>query len=131
VSADNVADAGVDDVYALSLAPLGLPFHSGPPPGTLDFAVEVRQYGDHFSPGRLNPDQPALSDGTTHAELVNRAAQRGLPPGVRLLIDADATPDPLDWLVAPIVASGSIVLCRNLDPAKLDHRLAGERATLS
>ena len=35
-----------DETYALSLAPLGLPFRPGPPTGTTDFTLEVRGYGD-------------------------------------------------------------------------------------
>ena len=33
--------------------------------------------------------------------------------GGRVLIDADAHPDPVDWLLAPLAAGASIVLCRN------------------
>ena len=48
--------------------------------------------------------------------------------GARLLIDADAHPDPVDWLVAPLLAGASVVLCRNLDRARVSERLAAERA---
>jgi hypothetical protein len=48
--------------------------------------------------------------------------------GDRLLIDADAHPDPVYWLVAPLLAGASIVLCRNLDRARVGERLAAERA---
>jgi uncharacterized protein (TIGR03089 family) len=121
-----VADAG--ETFALALAPLGLPFRSGPPPGTEDYVVEVRTHGDAFSP-RVRPEQPALVDGTTHAELVEAARARGLPAASRVLVDGDRTTDPLDWLVAPIVVGTSVVLCRNLDDSRLAKRLEAERAT--
>jgi uncharacterized protein (TIGR03089 family) len=116
------------DVFALALAPLGLPFRPGPPPGTADYVIEVRSHGDAFSP-RVRPDQPALADGTTHAGLVEAARARGLPAGARILVDGGRTTDPLDWLVAPVVAGTSIVLCRNLDGARVAQRLETERAT--
>lgn len=120
------ADSGLsaDEVYALSLAPLGLPFRPGPPVGTLDYVIEIRPYGDHFQP-RVEPTVAALADGTSHAALV---AGRPVVPAPRVLIDADRTPDPLDWLVAPLGSGATIVLCAHLDPARLDARLATERA---
>jgi uncharacterized protein (TIGR03089 family) len=123
VTTDTVGGAA-GDVYALALAPFGMPFRDGPPPGTLDFAVEVRGYGDHFTP-RVDPGMAALADGTTHAELV--AGARSVP-GPRVLVDAQATPDPRDWLVAPLLAGASIVLCSHLDAARLPDRLAAEHA---
>jgi uncharacterized protein (TIGR03089 family) len=127
VTADRVADARAADVLALALAPLGLPFRPGPPAGAADYVVEVRAHGDRYTGPPPAPTASALTDGTTHAELVERAAGR-VAAGARVLIDADATPDPADWLIAPLVAGASIVLCRNLDPGKLDARLAAERA---
>jgi uncharacterized protein (TIGR03089 family) len=126
VTADVTAVA--DEIFALALAPLGLPFRPGPPPGTADYVVEVRTHGDAFSP-RVRPEQPALADGTTHAGLVEAARARGLPAASRVLVDGGRTTDPLDWLVAPIVAGTSVVLCRNLDDARLAKRLEAERAT--
>jgi uncharacterized protein (TIGR03089 family) len=117
-----------DETYALSLAPLGQPFRPGPPAGTADYVLEVRAYGDTFSP-RVRPEQAALVDGTTHAALVGAAAKRDLAEGARLLIDGDRIVDPIDWLVAPIVSGASIVLCRNVDASVLPTRLAAERAT--
>jgi uncharacterized protein (TIGR03089 family) len=119
-------DAG--ETFALALAPLGLPFRPGPPPGTADYVVEARIHGDMFSP-RVRPEQPALVDGITHAGLVEAARARGVPAGSRVLVDGDRTTDPLDWLVAPIVVGTSVVLCRNLDDSRLAQRLESERAT--
>jgi uncharacterized protein (TIGR03089 family) len=119
-----------DEIFALSLAPLGLPFRPGPPPGTQDFTVEVRGYGDELPAIAASPDQAALTDGTTHAALVTAAAAGAVPRSSRVLIDGDAAPDPRTWLVAPLVAGASVVLCRHLDRALLDVRLATEMADL-
>ncbi len=118
-----------DETYALSLAPLGLPFRPGPPPGTMDFTLEVRQYGDQFPGDPPAPGQTAL-DGATHAELLDTDAAPALPRGARVLIDGDADPDPRSWLVAPLAAGASVVLCRHLDRSKLATRLDTERAQL-
>ena len=115
-----------DEVYALALAPFGMPFGGAVPPGTQDFVVEMRGYGDHLPPPATHADQLALTPSTTHAALA--AAVADLP--ARVLIDTDAHPDPVDWLVAPLLAGASTVLTRHTDPAALDARLAAERATL-
>ena len=115
------------ETYALSLAPMGMPFRPGPPPGTVDFTLEVRGYGDHFPGSFTLPGQSAL-DGRTHAELVDSGIAQSLPRGARVLIDGDADPDPLSWLVAPLVAGASVVLCRHLDQTLLAARLDTERA---
>jgi uncharacterized protein (TIGR03089 family) len=127
--------------YVLGLHPFGLPLQSVPE-GGLDFTSEVRTHGDHFSAREpVTPATPALrwtdADAVTHeqtqADLCTHAAQRatalGLPTGGRVLIDTDAHPDPVDWLVAPLVAQATVVLCRNTDITKLDARAAAEVAT--
>jgi L-aminopeptidase/D-esterase-like protein len=48
-----------------------------------------------------------------------------------VLIDTDAHPDPVDWLVAPLAAGATIVLCRNTDTTKLDARAGAEVVTHS
>jgi uncharacterized protein (TIGR03089 family) len=116
-----------DETYALSLAPMGLPFRPGPPAGTLDYTIEVRAFGDHFAAAPPSPDRPALTDGTTHGDLARAVSD--LLPGGRVLIDGDAHPDPRYWLVEPLLAGTSVVLCRHLDPAKVEARLAAEHAT--
>jgi uncharacterized protein (TIGR03089 family) len=117
-------DVAATDIYAVSLAPLGAPFHPGPPAGSSDYAVSVRAYGDQFTP-RVAGSDLALSDGTTHAELVSQARAVAAP---RVLVDSARTGDVLDWLVAPIVHGASIVLCANLDPTRVDARLTSEHA---
>lgn len=128
VAAPVDAPPTADEVYALALAPLGLPFRPGPPPGTQDFIVEMRSYGDHLPALATRPELPALTDGGRHADLVRAGRDRAVPPGTRVLIDANVDPHPLAWLVAPLVAGSSIVLCRNLDPQLVERRLAVERA---
>lgn len=131
--ADRVADAGAAgvDVYGLALAPMAAPMRQRPP-GVSDFVTEVRAYGDHFDPpAPVRPDDLATT--VTHQELCRAAAQRaealGVPAGGRVLINVDAHPDPLDWLLAPLVAGASSVLCRRLDPAALPGRVVAEKAT--
>ena len=125
-TAESVNTVNSDETYALALAPMGLPFRSGPPAGSEDYAVQVRTYGDHFAGPPVTADDRALTDGTTHGQLV--AAAPALPPGVRVLIDGDAQPDPRDWLVAPLLAGASVVLCRHLAAANVAARLATEQA---
>lgn len=119
--------AGVaDEVYGLALAPMAQPMRDAPP-GVLDYVVEVRGFGDRF-PG-VPRVGPALAGGVSHADLLDRARAVGVRPGDRVLIDAAAHPDPVRWLLAPLVAGASVVLCANLDPATLPTRTTTERAT--
>jgi uncharacterized protein (TIGR03089 family) len=132
VFAGEPVGSGAADRYLLGLAPMGLPLREVPV-GWLDYVAEVRGYGDHFAPAvPPRPADPATPD-LTHAALVARARERAaaleLPPGGRVLVDAVAHPDPLDWLLAPLAAGASIVLCGNLDPAAVPARVAAERVT--
>lgn len=60
-----------------------------------------------------------------------RAAELGIGAGDRVLIDTAAYPDPADWLLAPLAAGASIVLCANLDRAKLDARSDAEKVSVT
>jgi uncharacterized protein (TIGR03089 family) len=112
--------------YALALAPMAAPLREVPP-GFTDYVVEVRGHGDHFTPDpHGGPQDPELTD-----RAGRRAAELGINPGDRVLIDADRHPDPVDWLLAPLTAGASVVLCGRLDPARLPERLATERVTVS
>jgi uncharacterized protein (TIGR03089 family) len=141
--------AGGAEVFGLPLAPFAAPLPD-PPPGVSDYVIEVRAHGDTFTPyAPVEPGMPAtdLSHRDLCAAAAARAADLGVagpaqpgdsqpgraqpdraPPG-RVLVDAAAYPDPLDWLLAPLVAGASVVLCGNLDPAKLPDRAAVERVT--
>ncbi|GAA4257859.1 TIGR03089 family protein [Dactylosporangium darangshiense] len=110
---------GPADRYVLGLAPMGLPMRGGVPAGWADYVAEVRQYGDHY---------PGPPGGAGTEDLVARARALGLPGG-RLLVDAVAHPDPVEWLVGPLAAGASIVLSVNSDPEKLPGRAAAEGAT--
>jgi uncharacterized protein (TIGR03089 family) len=134
VTAGRVADApDSGDRFVLGLAPMALPMREVPA-GFVDYVAEVRGHGDHFRPyAPVCDTDPALSDGTTHERLCRTAresaAARGIGPADRVLIDAAGTADPLGWLLAPLAAGASIVLCANLDPAVLDRRREAERIT--
>lgn len=126
-TADSAAGLHTDETYALSLAPMAQPFRPGPPPGTQDYTVEVRAYGDQFRGPVVSPAHLALTGpDRTHAELMATAMK---VTGTRVLIDGDRHSDALTWLVAPLAAGATIVLARNLDPAALPARLITEHAT--
>jgi uncharacterized protein (TIGR03089 family) len=129
-SAELLHDMVTAEAYALALTPLAMPFRPGPPAGAMDFAMEVRGYGDHFNGPRIAPDASAYVSGVSHGDLVEAARAVPIPTGTRVLIDGDVVTDPVEWLVAPLLAGSSVVLCRNLDPTRIDARLASERATL-
>jgi hypothetical protein len=55
----------------------------------------------------------------------------GIGPGDRVLIDAAHYSDDLDWLLAPLAAGASTVLCRHMEPAGVAARVAAERVTVT
>ena len=138
-SGDRVAAAaGADEVFALSLAPLGRAFPDGPPPGTRDYSVEVRAQGDRWSGPLVEDAAPALEtiDGTvTGGDLVEialrRAAELGLLAGDRLMTTEpwDGPAGWVDGLLVPLAAGASVVLAVNADPAALPARVLAERVT--
>ena len=125
---------GAREVVALSLLPFARPA-LGLPAGVLDYALEVPTYGDRFAP--YTPVQPgdpafAVEGGTlTAGELVAAAEAADLPAGARVLSTSDFTDleSVVRGLLAPLSAGGSVVLCRNLDHAALDRRVAAEKVT--
>jgi uncharacterized protein (TIGR03089 family) len=127
---------GASERYLLGLLPMGAPSREVPA-GYLDYVTEVRVHGDSFSRYQtVLPLTAATAGGTgdsvTHRDLCERARERAaaaLAAGDRILIDAAASPDPLDWLLVPAAAHASIVLCRHLDPAKIARRRVDERVT--
>jgi uncharacterized protein (TIGR03089 family) len=114
--------------YATALHPFALPMRQLPA-GWSDFTLEVRTFGDRFVPPTRVTGTDAALNGGTHAEVCARAAAYGIAAGTRVLIDVDRHPDPVEWLLAPLAAGSSVVLCRHLDPARLAARLSSENAT--
>ncbi len=138
-TADRVPEAAVaGEVFALSLAPLGRGFATGPPAGARDYSVDVLAMGDRWS-GRPVPDAvPALTTGdsmVTAGDLVEialrRAAELGLLAGDRVLSTEPWT-SPTSWLdglLVPLAAAASLVLVANPDESRLIAKVEAERAT--
>ncbi|HEY0001234.1 MAG TPA: TIGR03089 family protein [Actinoplanes sp.] len=123
------------DRYVTGLLPLAMPLREVPP-GFVDYVTEVRNFGDHFRGYPVGPDDQAVADpvALSHVALFDaateRAAELGITAGDRVLVDAAAHPDPVDWLFASLVAGASIVLCANLDPAKVESRAEAEKVSV-
>ncbi|GIJ11371.1 TIGR03089 family protein [Micromonospora andamanensis] len=126
-AADRLVEADAwpaNDRYALALHPFALPLREVPA-GFADYVTEVRAHGDHFTaypPG--GPDHSAL-----RTRAAARALELGISPADRLLVDVDRHPDPLDWLLAPLSAGATMVLCAHPDPDRLADRQSTERVT--
>jgi hypothetical protein len=80
------------------------------------------------------PGDPAFAveSGTlSGADLVAAGEALGLERGARVLTTSDFTDveQVVRGLLAPLAAGGSVVLCRNLDHARLDKRVADEKVT--
>ncbi|GAC1331755.1 MAG: TIGR03089 family protein [Mycobacteriales bacterium] len=127
---------GARDVVGLSLLPMGARLPAVPP-GVLDFAAEVPAYGDHFAAvAPVDGAAPAVrveKRTLAGAELVEMAVEAaagvGLGDGDRVLstLPFDTLAGLMGGLLAPLAAGAGAVLCRHLDPAGLDRRLAAER----
>ncbi|HEX5595801.1 MAG TPA: TIGR03089 family protein [Micromonosporaceae bacterium] len=123
---DEAAAWPAGDRYVLALAPLAAPLRQVPD-GFTDYVVEVRAHGDHFT--------PYPGGGPQDAELgwraARRAAELGIGAGDRVLIDTARYPDPVDWLLTPLIVGASIVLCANLDRDRLSDRMGAEKVTVT
>ena len=132
---ETVGDA---ELLGLSLHPLGAGMrdYTG---AARDFALEVRTAGDRFVPYQPpDPAAPGLLAGglqltlggltDTAAELAGRL---GIGPDDRVLVDAQVAAEagPVAWLLAPLAAGASIVLCRYPIRERLADRAATERVT--
>ena len=124
------------DRYATGLLPLAMPLRELPA-GFVDYVVEVRNFGDRFVATRpVDSNDRAVAGPVELSHLAltrtatERAAELGIVAGDRVLVDARVYPDPTDWLLAPLVAGASIVLCANLDPAKLAARADAEKVSV-
>jgi uncharacterized protein (TIGR03089 family) len=117
-----VVQRGGQEVIGLSLAPMNGVLRAAPP-GVIDYAAEVLSAGDAYS----------AADPSGQTEVMAAQAwldEVGLTGADRLLVsDPAGVPDALDWLLTPLVARASVVLCRNTDPDRLAKRAADERVT--
>ena len=131
-------ELGIDPLLGLSLHPMGLGMtgYAGP---ARDFALEVRVHGDSFVPYvPPDPASPGLSTGGLELTLGGLAgaadelaARLGIAAGDRVLVDEQTAVEagPVAWLLAPLAAGASLVLCRRPDPAVLRARAEAERVT--
>ena len=132
-------DAGAE-LLGLSLHPLGGGM-AGYVGQARDFALEVRTAGDRFAPwSPPDPAAPGLIAGglvLTLGGLVEAAtelaARLGIGPEDRILVDAQVAAEagPVAWLLAPLAAGASIVVCRHPFAERLPERAATERVTAS
>ena len=136
-------DSGAREAVAASLHPLGAPLPDCPP-AALDYADEVRGYGDRHtpSPAAADPGHPALESGGrtfTATELAGAARDLArtweLTDGDRVAIITSAReplgalgPD-LSRFLAPLSRAVPLVLTPGIDSANLQSRLDMERAT--
>jgi uncharacterized protein (TIGR03089 family) len=104
------------------------------PDGYRSFAVAVRPYLGVRPPVHVvGNDDAASTDGTTFGQWSSIAASiaqtHGIGRGDRVLIDASEHEQPVTWLLAPLSAGASVVICANLDRSALDARMVEERIT--
>lgn len=115
---------------------LGLAAGASPdvPDGYLDYLTEVRRHDPNLRPdGPVQPDAAASVDGTSYEQWGNLAREMAtildLYPGDRVLVDGAEHEHPVKWLLAPLAVGASVVLCANLDPARVADRRDAERVT--
>ena len=126
------------ELMGLSLHPLGMGM-TGYAGQARDFALEVRVHGDVFFPHQPpDPADPGLLLGglsltlggleSTARELADRL---GIRAGDRVLVDDRTALEagPVAWLLAPLAAGASLVLCRAPIPEALPRRVTDERVT--
>ncbi|NYF56554.1 TIGR03089 family protein [Micromonospora purpureochromogenes] len=104
------------------------------PPGWLDWSAEVLRHSDTPPDyAAVHPSDPASPDGTSYDEwrrlATEIAEQLDLKAGDRLLVDPAEHEQPLKWLLAPLAAGASVVICANLDRAGRDARIVAEQVT--
>ncbi|WP_422774256.1 TIGR03089 family protein [Plantactinospora sp. WMMC1484] len=119
--------------FALGLARDAAPMPE-PPAGYRDYLAEVRRHDADLRPYvPLRPDDAASVDGTSYADWGRLARELAdhfeLRPGDRVLVDAAAHEHPVKWLLAPLAAGASVLLCANLDPAAVRQHGRAERVT--
>jgi uncharacterized protein (TIGR03089 family) len=128
---DEIPDAS--HRFVLGLAPGGEPVAVAPA-GYRDYPSAARAHlGAPPPAGSGGPGGVATVDGTTFGEYDAVAAElartRGILAGDRVLIDTSTVEEPLIWLMAPLTAGATVVLCANLDPSRLNDRIRAENVT--
>ncbi|WP_393916642.1 TIGR03089 family protein [Halostreptopolyspora alba] len=134
-------DTGAREVVGTSLHPLGAPLAECPP-AAMDYAVEVRGHGDHFTPAEPPaPERVALRTDRDHsgADLVAAARERasawGLTSGDRVALltrapnTLTALSPRLSHILAPLTSASPVLLTSATDPDTVRSRLDMERAT--
>jgi uncharacterized protein (TIGR03089 family) len=126
--------ADVADVYAIDPGAAAAGFGAAAPLPAHDYVTSVRPHEDKWPSVQLvgGPDDPC-TPGRTRAEVAALAAASGLPPGARLLTTRSWTSadDWIDAVLAPVAASGSVVIVANCaDEAVIDRRRQQERVTV-
>ncbi|GAA3760154.1 uncharacterized protein (TIGR03089 family) [Spinactinospora alkalitolerans] len=141
---DAALDApGAREVVGASLHPLGAPLQDCPP-AAMDYAVEVRGFGDRFAPAApVRPAAVALDSGSGHrytgSDLVAAAREKAtewkLTSADRVAIIA-STSDPLTALghdlsrfLAAVHSASALVLTSGADSTNLQARIDMERVT--
>jgi uncharacterized protein (TIGR03089 family) len=135
---DALEELDLPELMGLSLHPLGLGM-TGYAGRARDFALEVRVHGDAFFPHAApDPADPGLLLGgltltlgglvSTARELADRL---GIGAGDRVMVDDRTALEagPVAWLLAPLAAGASLVLCRAPIAEALPRRAADERVT--
>ncbi|MEU1897373.1 TIGR03089 family protein [Nocardiopsis dassonvillei] len=137
-------DSGAEEVVGTSLHPLGLPL-AEVPPMVLDYSVEVRGHGDHFSPYPVDPGAPALRGPgvRTGAELTAggrdwaRRWELDAEDRVALFAEPDAPLTLLgegaELLLAPVAAGAPLVLTPlgSAGPDEVLRRTGMEKVTVA
>jgi uncharacterized protein (TIGR03089 family) len=124
ITGPDFAVRGERETVASALLPLGGRFREPLPDGIQDYGAEVYNHPDFFQPfSPPAPDSPAY-DELTHSDLIDQAeAVTDRILVTRTLTDREG----VRLLTGVVAGGGSIVLCRNLDPAKLERRVADEK----
>ncbi|MEV6413130.1 TIGR03089 family protein [Kribbella sp. NPDC051718] len=124
ITGPDFAIRGSRETVASALLPLGGRFREPLPAGVHDYGAEVYNHPDLFVPFDPPGGGSTAYDEQTHDELIAAAE----PISDRVLTTTSlVTPAGIGTLIGVIAGGGSIVLCRNLDPAKLDRRVSDEK----
>jgi len=115
---------GQETDFAVGLHPFALPVRNLPD-GVQDWVLSARVHGDFYG----GPPASATANAGLVAAATQRAGELGLNRGDRALVNVDSHDSVTEWLLAPLVAGCSMVLCRNADEAMLARWAAVERVT--